>query len=39
MPQVLEARGGWANRDIISWFSEYADVVTREYGPKVKTGW
>jgi beta-glucosidase len=36
MPQVLEARGGWANRDIISWFSEYADVVTREYGPKVK---
>jgi beta-glucosidase len=36
MPQVLEAQGGWANRDIIGWFSEYVDVVTREYGSKVK---
>jgi beta-glucosidase len=36
LPQVLEARGGWANRKIIEWFSEYADVVTKEYGPKVK---
>jgi beta-glucosidase len=36
MPQVLEAQGGWANRKIIDWFSEYADVVTREYGDKVK---
>lgn len=36
MPQVLEAQGGWANRKIISWFSEYVDVVTKEYGTKVK---
>ncbi len=36
MPQVLEARGGWANRNIVDWFSEYTDVVTREYGSKVK---
>jgi beta-glucosidase len=36
MPQVLEAQGGWANRKIIDWFSEYADVVTREYSDKVK---
>jgi beta-glucosidase len=36
MPQVLEAQGGWANRKIIDWFSEYVDVVTREYGDKVK---
>jgi len=36
MPQVLEAQGGWANRKIIDWFSEYTDVVTREYGRKVK---
>ncbi|MCX6254469.1 MAG: GH1 family beta-glucosidase [Bacteroidia bacterium] len=36
MPQALEAQGGWANRKIIDWFSEYADVVTKEYGPKVK---
>ena len=36
MPQVLEARGGWANRDIINWFSEYVETVTKEYGSKVK---
>jgi beta-glucosidase len=36
MPQVLEAQGGWSNRKIIEWFSEYADVVTKEYGSKVK---
>ena len=36
MPQVLEARGGWTNRSIIDWFSEYAEVVTKEYGSKVK---
>ena len=36
MPQVLESRGGWANRDIIKWFSEYVDVVSKEYGSKVK---
>ena len=36
MPQVLELQGGWANREIINWFSEYVDLVTREYGSKVK---
>jgi beta-glucosidase len=36
MPQVLEAAGGWSNRKIVEWFSEYTDVVTREYGSKVK---
>lgn len=36
MPQVLEDQGGWANRKVIDWFSGYADVVTREFGSKVK---
>ena len=36
LPQVLEAQGGWANRKIIDWFSEFVEVVTREYGGKVK---
>jgi beta-glucosidase len=36
MPQALEVQGGWANRKIIDWFSEYTEVVTKEYGPKVK---
>lgn len=36
MPQVLEAQGGWTNRKMIDWFSEYVDVLTKEYGGKVK---
>ena len=36
MPQVLEAQGGWANRKIIEWFSEFVEVVTHEFGDKVK---
>jgi beta-glucosidase len=36
MPQVLEDQGGWTNRKIIGWFTDYADVVTKEYGSKVK---
>ena len=26
LPSALQARGGWANRDIVGWFSEYAQV-------------
>lgn len=36
LPQALEDRGGWINRDILNWFSEYADFVSLEYGDKVK---
>ncbi|MBV5313937.1 MAG: beta-glucosidase [Prolixibacteraceae bacterium] len=36
MPQVLEAQGGWTSRQMLDWFSEYVDVVTREFGLKVK---
>jgi len=36
MPQVLEKQGGWTNRKIVDWFSEFTDVVTKEYGSKVK---
>jgi beta-glucosidase len=36
MPQVLEAQGGWANRKMVDWFSEFTEVVTREYASKVK---
>lgn len=36
LPQVLEEKGGWANRDILNWFGEYVDVCTKEYGDKVK---
>jgi beta-glucosidase len=35
LPQVLEDRGGWTNREIINWFSEYCELVTREFSGKV----
>jgi beta-glucosidase len=36
LPQCLEDKGGWANRDIVGWFSEYVDFCTKEFGDKVK---
>ena len=35
-PQVLEEQGGWTNRKMADWFSEYAEFVSKEYGGKVK---
>jgi len=36
LPQLLEDKGGWTNRDIISWFQEYCDVCTRKFGDRAK---
>jgi len=36
LPHELEKKGGWANREIIRWFSEYAELCSRTYGGKVK---
>lgn len=36
LPQALQDRGGWANRDILNWFNEYVSFCTNEYGSKVK---
>jgi len=36
LPQTLENLGGWANRDIIGWFSDFTEFITKEYGEKVK---
>ena len=32
LPQVLEEKGGWRNRDSIEWFGEYADKMFSAYG-------
>ncbi len=32
LPQVLEDKGGWKNRDVIGWFEEYAEKMFRIYG-------
>jgi beta-glucosidase len=36
LPQVLEDKGGWTNRAMIDWFSEYVSVCVRAFKDKVK---
>jgi len=35
LPQILEEQGGWINRDVISWFGEYAQKMFQELGDVV----
>lgn len=35
-PSALQARGGWANPDSPLWFEEYASLIARRYGDRVK---
>ncbi len=36
LPQVLEAKGGWTNRDIIEWFTNYTAICAQHFGDRVK---
>ncbi len=36
IPQALEDRGGWVNRDMTDWFAEYAAAMARQYGDRVR---
>ncbi len=36
LPQVLENKGGWVNRQIVTWFGDFVDVCTKAFGHKVK---
>jgi beta-glucosidase len=36
LPQTLEYRGGWQNRDVASWFADYAQLTVRRLGDRVK---
>jgi len=38
LPQALQESGGWANRETIDRFLEYADAVTDHFGDRV-TNW
>lgn len=36
LPQILQEKGGWANRDSIKWFEEFVDVSSKAFGDRVK---
>ncbi|XP_051172505.1 myrosinase 1-like [Leptopilina boulardi] len=35
-PQALQKLGGWTNELMVQWFTDYARVVFKEFGPKIK---
>ncbi|MGO8949815.1 MAG: GH1 family beta-glucosidase [Ktedonobacterales bacterium] len=35
LPQSLEDRGGWRNRDTAGFFADYADIISRRLGDRV----
>lgn len=36
LPQALQDKGGWPNRDVIKWFEDYVDLISRRFGDRVK---
>lgn len=36
LPQALDDLGGWQNRDIAFWFADYAALIARRYGDRVR---
>jgi len=36
LPYELEKKGGWTNREVINWFSDYVEVCTIYFGDRVK---
>ena len=36
LPQALQDKGGWASRDVVGHFADYADLVARRLGDRVK---
>lgn len=36
LPQALQDKGGWTNRDILSWLEEYATCAANHFGDRVQ---
>jgi len=36
LPQTLELKGGWTNREIIEWFTNYTALCAEYFGDRVK---
>jgi len=36
LPDALQKKGGWTNRDVIGWFSNFVQCCARHFGDRVK---
>jgi beta-glucosidase len=36
LPLALQNKGGWKNRDVVSWFSAYTTLCARHFGDRVR---
>jgi beta-glucosidase len=36
LPQALQLKGGWTNRDIVGWFADYTELCAKSFGDRVK---
>jgi len=36
LPQALEDRGGWPNRDLANYFADYAGILAKHLGDRIK---
>ncbi|MGZ5280958.1 MAG: GH1 family beta-glucosidase [Bacteroidia bacterium] len=36
LPLALSQKGGWTNRDIIGWFTDYTEICVKNFGDRVK---
>lgn len=36
LPQTLEQQGGWTNREVINWFTDYVAICAQSFGDRVK---
>ncbi|HEV7620513.1 MAG TPA: GH1 family beta-glucosidase [Flavisolibacter sp.] len=36
LPQALEQKGGWTNREIVRWFEDYVTLCIKKFGDRVK---
>jgi beta-glucosidase len=36
LPHALELKGGWTNREVVNWFSDFTEVCAKQYGDRIK---
>ncbi len=36
LPEVLEQKGGWTNREVLHWFGAYVEICIKKFGDRVR---